>query len=101
MLAKVPGFDVELGRLKGLGNFEDTLFSWQLLAAGYKLVGALDVAVEHHFDLTRWTGRTCCMQRVKWGAPRLRLLSLETSEVASGGSLVDAVSSAPLLEALF
>jgi GT2 family glycosyltransferase len=54
VLDKVPGFDVELGPgPEGLGNFEDTMFSWQLIAAGYKLVGALDVAVEHHFDLTR------------------------------------------------
>lgn len=54
VLAKVPRFDTELGPgPEGLGNFEDTMFSWQLLAAGYKLVGALDVAVEHHFDLTR------------------------------------------------
>jgi glycosyltransferase involved in cell wall biosynthesis len=54
VLTKVPGFDTELGPgPEGLGNFEDTMFSWQLLAAGYKLVGALDVAVEHHFDLRR------------------------------------------------
>ena len=52
VLDKIPGFETELGP-GGLGNFEDLMFSWQLLAAGYKLVGALDVVVEHHFDLTR------------------------------------------------
>jgi glycosyltransferase involved in cell wall biosynthesis len=54
VLDKVPGFDIELGPgPEGLGNAEDIMFSWQLLATGYTLVGALDVAVEHHFDLTR------------------------------------------------
>jgi glycosyltransferase involved in cell wall biosynthesis len=54
VLDKVSSFDVELGPgPEGLGNFEDTIFSWQLLSAGYELVGALDVVVEHHFDLKR------------------------------------------------
>jgi glycosyltransferase involved in cell wall biosynthesis len=54
VLDKVPGFDIELG--PGALGFEDeTLFSRQLQAAGCRLVGAFDVAVEHHFDLTRTT----------------------------------------------
>jgi GT2 family glycosyltransferase len=54
VLGKVPGFDIELGA-GALGFGEETLFSWQLLGAGFKLVGALDTAVEHHFDLKRLT----------------------------------------------
>ena len=54
VLEKVSGFDIELGPgPEGVGNFEDTLFSWRILASGYKLVGALNVVVEHHFDITR------------------------------------------------
>ncbi len=54
VLEKVPEFDTELGPGPlGLGNFEDTMFSWQLVASGYRLTGAVEVAVEHHFDLTR------------------------------------------------
>jgi glycosyltransferase involved in cell wall biosynthesis len=54
VLDRVPGFDVELGP-GALGFDDETLFSWQLLVAGYKLVGALDVVVEHHFDTSRLT----------------------------------------------
>jgi len=50
--AKVPQFDVELdpGRLGGWG---DTLFSWQLREAGFRLLGAFDHSIEHHFDESR------------------------------------------------
>jgi glycosyltransferase involved in cell wall biosynthesis len=54
VLDRVPRFDVELGP-GALGFYEETLFSWQLLAAGYNLVGAFNVVVEHHFDLSRMT----------------------------------------------
>ena len=52
VLAKVPEFDVELdpGRLGGWG---DTLFSWQLREAGFRLLGVFDHAVEHHFAESR------------------------------------------------
>ena len=36
-----------------MGSGDETLFSLRLLAAGYKLTGALDVTVEHHFDVSR------------------------------------------------
>ena len=54
VLDRVPNFDVELGpgpHSTGCGS--ETMFSWQLLAAGYTVAGALEVAVEHHFDLRR------------------------------------------------
>ncbi|MDB6169036.1 MAG: protein/glycosyl transferase [Verrucomicrobia bacterium] len=52
VLEKVPGFDLELGP-GGVGSGEETLFCKQLRTAGYRLAGALNVTVEHHFDLRR------------------------------------------------
>ena len=49
---KIPAFDVELGAGR-MGFAEDTLFSFQLLEAGYRLHGAWDVQIEHHFDPSR------------------------------------------------
>lgn len=54
VLEKVPGFDEEMGPGK-LGFGEDTLFSFQMVEAGYRLHGAWDVQVEHHFDESRLT----------------------------------------------
>jgi len=52
VLDRVPGFDLELGP-GALGFHDETLFSWQLHEAGYNIVGALNVVVEHHFDRNR------------------------------------------------
>ncbi len=52
VLNKVPEFDIELGP-GALGFGDETLFSMQLKQAGYKVLGALDCAVEHHFDPDR------------------------------------------------
>ncbi len=52
VLKKVSKFDVELGP-GALGFYDETLFSFQLIATGCKLIGALNVSVEHHFDLSR------------------------------------------------
>lgn len=52
VLARVPAFDPELGP-GALGQGEDALFAWQLRCAGYRIVPALEVAVEHHFAPTR------------------------------------------------
>lgn len=52
VLQKVPGFDVDLGPGK-LGLWEDTLFSMQLIAAGFRLSRAVDAVVEHWFDESR------------------------------------------------
>lgn len=53
---KVPGFDPEIGPGLSSGG-EDTLFSWQMEKAGYRIVSAHNVAVVHHFDETRLSRR--------------------------------------------
>jgi glycosyltransferase involved in cell wall biosynthesis len=50
--AKVPEFDVELGAGR-LGGWDETLFSWQLKAAGFRLKGVFDHPIEHHFNPSR------------------------------------------------
>jgi hypothetical protein len=52
VLEKVPAFDTELGP-GALGFGDEMLFSWQLLEAGYKIKGALQIEVEHHFEPDR------------------------------------------------
>jgi glucosyl-dolichyl phosphate glucuronosyltransferase len=52
ILIKVPAFDTELGPGR-LGFWEDSLFSFQVKKAGYKMVAAFDAVVEHHFDPSR------------------------------------------------
>jgi glycosyltransferase involved in cell wall biosynthesis len=53
VLDRVPAFDTELGP-GALGFGDETLFSWQLAAAGYRIVAApASAAVEHHFDPSR------------------------------------------------
>lgn len=49
VLAKVDRFDSQLGP-GALGMGEETLFSYQLESAGFRLGAALDVVVEHDFD---------------------------------------------------
>jgi GT2 family glycosyltransferase len=49
VLDRVPAFDPELGP-GALGYGEDTLFSLQVRAAGYKIAGVPEATVEHHFD---------------------------------------------------
>jgi glycosyltransferase involved in cell wall biosynthesis len=76
VLARVPAFDPELGP-GALGQGDDSLFSWQLLRAGFRIADALDVAVEHHFDPRRLLrasfhqsaerrGRVLAYQRHHW-----------------------------------
>ena len=66
VLDKVPEFDVNLGP-GALGFGDDSLFSFQLKEAGYTLVGALDVAVEHHFDPSRLTRQSHLQSAEKFG----------------------------------
>ena len=52
VLAKVPAFDTELGP-GASGFYDETLFTFQLREAGFRVAPALDVTVEHHFDESR------------------------------------------------
>lgn len=51
VLERVPGFDAALGP-GALGFSDDTLFSQQLRAAGFRIVPS-EAAVEHHFQAER------------------------------------------------
>jgi glycosyltransferase involved in cell wall biosynthesis len=55
VLEKVPAFDPELGpgSPTGLWSGEETLFSWQVLQAGFRIKLRKEVCVEHHFDSSR------------------------------------------------
>ena len=53
VLDKVPIFDPELGAGTDLGGCDESLFSMQLRAAGFRIAGAFHASVEHHFDPTR------------------------------------------------
>jgi glycosyltransferase involved in cell wall biosynthesis len=50
---KVPGFDPELGAGTPLGYCEETVFSWQMREAGFRLDWARDANVVHHFSEDR------------------------------------------------
>jgi glycosyltransferase involved in cell wall biosynthesis len=76
VLARVPGFDPELGP-GALGQGEDALFSWQIVRAGFQLAAAFDAPVEHHLDSRRLLrasfrdaaerrGRTLAYQQHHW-----------------------------------
>ena len=52
VLERVPAFDPELGP-GALGFGEDTLFSWQLCEAGYRLCRIPEALVVHHFEPAR------------------------------------------------
>jgi hypothetical protein len=55
VLARVPGFDTELGP-GALGFGDDKLFAWQIQEAGHQIIGAGERAVvEHHFEPSRLT----------------------------------------------
>ena len=77
VLDRVPRFDPELGPGCVCSQGEDALFSWQVVRAGFRLVAALEVAVEHHLDIARLTatsfrrtargrGRTLAYVRHHW-----------------------------------
>lgn len=58
VLRRVPAFDTELGP-GALGFGDEELFSAQLIEAGFRIFGRLDVCVEHHFD-------PCRLKRASW-----------------------------------
>ena len=61
----LSAFDPELGPGQ-LGFADDTLFSYQLVEAGFRLAGAFgeDAVVEHHFDPAR-LGRDSFLRRAE------------------------------------
>ena len=52
VLQRVPAFDEELGAGTPYAG-DETLFSWQLAEAGYRIVQCAGEPVEHHFDPSR------------------------------------------------
>ena len=55
VVATLGEFDPELGP-GALGFYDDTVWSWRLRRAGFRLVGAAPgVSIEHHFDRERLT----------------------------------------------
>jgi glycosyltransferase involved in cell wall biosynthesis len=66
VLERVPGFDVELGP-GAKGHADDTLYSYQLEKAGYRLVMALGTAAEHHLQSARLTRKSFAAQAKKRG----------------------------------
>lgn len=63
VLSLVPAFDIESAS-GAVSCCEDSLFSWQLQEAGFRLGSALDVCVEHHFQEDRLL-RTSFIQTAK------------------------------------
>ncbi len=57
VLEKVPAFDPELGPGTATNALEDTLFTRQARAAGFRITTAFDAPVEHHFSEHRLTRR--------------------------------------------
>jgi glycosyltransferase involved in cell wall biosynthesis len=88
VLSDIPEFDVELGS-GALGYGEDTLFCFLVKTAGYRIVYAPDVFLEHYFDTSRLQRSSFLTSAEKFGkstayidyhwqhkwvpAPRLRL----------------------------
>lgn len=52
VLKQVPAFDTKLGP-GASGFYDETLFTFQLREAGFRVAPALGVTVEHHFDESR------------------------------------------------
>jgi len=94
VLNQVPSFDVELGP-GAKGHADDTLYSYQLEKAGYRIILALDTEAEHHLQETRLSRRSFAAQAKKRGEfnaylirhwthsdPRFPLISLVRAWVA-------------------
>jgi cellulose synthase/poly-beta-1,6-N-acetylglucosamine synthase-like glycosyltransferase len=92
-LCSVGGFDPELG--PGVTNGgEESLLSWQLLRAGYRIVAEPAVEVEHHFSPSRllyssWVeaarlkGESRGYQLHHWHHQRLRFLGVRVLWLAA------------------
>ncbi len=72
VLDRLPHFDEELGP-GALGFGDDTLFSWQLEEAGFRLGRAPDAVVEHHCDEERLLRRSYLETAKKAGQSRAYL----------------------------
>jgi glucosyl-dolichyl phosphate glucuronosyltransferase len=82
VLSKVPAFDTELGP-GALGFHDESLFSFQLREAGYRISSAFDVVVEHHFDESRLQRGELIETTRKMGASSAyRMYHWEYKEVA-------------------
>ncbi len=66
VLEQVPRFDIELGP-GAKGHADDTLYSYQLEKAEYRVVMALDTAAEHHLQKARLTRKSYAAQARKRG----------------------------------
>ena len=69
-LGRVPAFDPELGPGQRLACHEDSLFSWQLQKAGFKLTSAFNAVCEHQVEESRlqrsaWLDYAC-KQQYSW-----------------------------------
>ena len=73
VLEKVPQFDEELGP-GALGFGDDSLFSWQIEAAGFRLGRAPEAVVEHHCDASRLLRRNYLESARKSGQSHAYLL---------------------------
>jgi glycosyltransferase involved in cell wall biosynthesis len=101
VLGKVPGFDTQLGP-GALGFYDETLFTFQLREAGFRLKSAFNVSVEHHFDASRLTyanmlssadkmGRSYAYVMHHWmhqDIPKARLASVKRSLKLNGLRLI-------------
>ena len=59
-------FDPQLGA-GALGFCEESLFAYRLIDAGWRIKTALNVSVEHHFDLSRLTRKTLLSMAARMG----------------------------------
>lgn len=66
VLERVPGFDTALGP-GAKGHADDTLYSYQLEKAGYRLAMALETAAEHHLQASRLSRKSFAAQARKRG----------------------------------
>jgi len=66
VLARVSAFDEELGP-GGLGFHDESLFSAQLMQAGFVISGEFAVMIEHHFDVSRLRHSAWIDRAVKGG----------------------------------
>jgi len=73
VLERVPAFDPELGA-GALGVFEDTLFSWQLAEAGFRLRYIPEASVTHYPDPTRLLRRNSLSASRRFGASKAYVL---------------------------